>query len=243
MPELSKHQVVKKLNRLIRRIGARLRSSSQRATVPSGPVPGREMPSFYYDEAFNNNPDFQVPFYRSSYYPTWLVVVDRLRRYGRKKILDVGCGPGQFAALCDDCGFPSYTGLDFSSVALDKARARTPRFQFRTADIREPATYEGLDFDAIVCMEVLEHLENDAAVLSCFPAGMRCLMTVPNFPYRSHVRHFDTEQAVIDRYQPFFGEVSVLRLKGVRDDTEQFFLIDGVRNSFTAGADLSSGPS
>ena len=219
--------MVARLKELVRRV---VNHAPPPPASPSPPVQGREMPSFYYDEAFSRKPDFQVPFYKAAYYPTWLLVVDRLRRYGCERILDVGCGPGQFAQLCDDWAFESYVGLDFSPLALDLARAKAPRFVFRQGDIRDRATYEGLDFNAIVCMEVLEHVEDDGAVISCFPAGVRCLMTVPNFPYRSHVRHFEREQAVTARYRDYFAEFSVRRLKGVRADTEQFFLIDGVRS-------------
>lgn len=205
----------------------------------SGSLAGSEMPDFYYDAAFHKDPSFRVPFYRSSYYPTWLVVVDRLHRYGCTSILDVGCGPGQFAALIGDSGFRSYTGLDFSPVAIQMAHARTPQFHFRAGDVRQKTTYEGLAFDAIVCMEVLEHIEEDFAVLSCFRPGTRCLMTVPNFPWRSHVRHFESEEAVRRRYAEFFEELSVTRLKGVRSDTEQFYLLDGVRNTLVRHASES----
>lgn len=218
------------LKTAMRRIERRLRFD-----VPAAPGTasrakrGAEKPDVYYDEAFQTNPKFHVPFYRSSYYPTWTVIVDRLRRYGCEAILDVGCGPGQFAALVDDAGFRSYIGIDFSTVAVDMARARSPRGQFRIGDVRRSDTYAGLEFDAIVCMEVLEHLEEDFAVLSCFPAGTRCLLTVPNFPWRSHVRHFASEAAVFARYEEYFEGFSVTRIKGVRNAEEQFFLLDGVR--------------
>jgi SAM-dependent methyltransferase len=197
-------------------------------------IGGREMPSFYYDEAFRADEHFNAPFYQSPYYPTWLVVVDRLRHYGCRRILDVGCGPGQFAGLVDDWGFESYVGLDFSAVAIGKARERVPRFVYRSGDVRAEATYQGLDFDAIVCMEVLEHIEEDLTILSCFPRGTRCMITVPNFPWRSHVRHFDSADAARERYFAFFEDLSVTRLKGVRNPTSQFFLLDGTRNSHGA---------
>jgi SAM-dependent methyltransferase len=212
------------LKRAVRRIGNRLGLREQQAK-PS------EASEAYYDAAFSNDPHYHVPFYKSSYYPTWAVVIDRLRRYGCRKILDVGCGPGQFAEVVADAGFTSYSGLDFSTVAIDMAQQRTPQFDFQVADVCRPDSYAGRDFDAIVCMEVLEHIEDDYAVVSCFPAGTRCLMTVPNFPWRSHVRHFESEQSVTRRYASFFDEFSVTRLKGMRNETEQFYLIDGVRNS------------
>jgi SAM-dependent methyltransferase len=214
--------------RLVNSLGLRS-GSGQSAQVIS--LAGEEMAEAYYDAAFQNNPRFHLPFYRTSYYPTWLVIVDRLRRYGCERILDVGCGPGQFASLIKDSGFSSYIGIDFSQAATDMARQRTPSFEFRTGDVRDPAVYAGLEFDAIVCTEVLEHVKEDDAVLSCFPEGTRCLMTVPNFPWRSHVRHFDTADSASRRYGGFFDGLSVTRLKGAANETDQFFLLDGVRNS------------
>ena len=108
------------------------------------------MPDVYYDDAFHRDSEFQVPFYKSSYYPTWLIIIDRLRRYGCRAILDVGCGPGQFAALVEDSGFHSYTGLDFSSVAIEMAQARTRRSHFKVGDVRRVETYDGLEFGLLV---------------------------------------------------------------------------------------------
>jgi SAM-dependent methyltransferase len=224
----------------VRQVGCRLGLTGAARRNDSPSASGKEMPNFYYDEAFSKDTNFQVPFYKSPYYPTWTVVVDRLRRYGCQRILDVGCGPGQFAALISDSGFQSYTGLDFSAVAIQMAQERVPHFKFRSGDVRLPATYGGLDCDAVICMEVLEHIEEDFAVLSCFPRGSRCLMTVPNFPWRSHVRHFTSEQAVADRYGEFFTDFSVSRLKGIRAETDQFYLMDGIRNTFTCGSSAAS---
>jgi len=202
-----------------------------RSSMPSSPpAASGEMPDSYYDMAFKTNPKFHVEFYNSSYYGTWLVIVDRLRRYHCDSILDVGCGPGQFASLIDDSGFTGYTGIDFSRTATDMARQRAPRFQFRTGDVRDPAVYAGLEFDAIVCTEVLEHVLDDFAVIACFPAGTRCLMTFPNFPWRSHVRYFETAESVSARYGAFFDGMSVTRLKGAGNATNQFYLLDGIRN-------------
>ena len=76
---------------------------------------------------------------------------------------------------------------------------------------RDPASNSGLATCAIpLCMppsvrcdrvtEVLEHVLDDFAVIPCFPAGTRCLMTFPNFPWRSHVRYFETAESVSARY-------------------------------------------
>lgn len=190
---------------------------------------GRERGGGYYDKAFTDDKDFQVSFYKTPYYPTWVLVVERLRRHGATHIIDVGCGPGQFAAMLADSGFRSYVGFDFSEVALQMASRQAPGFDFRIADARDRASYEGLPCDAVVCMEVLEHIEDDFGVIDCFPAGARCLMTVPNFPWRSHVRHFSCEDEVVARYGDRFDDFTVTRIKGVRNHDDQFFLMDGLK--------------
>jgi SAM-dependent methyltransferase len=217
------------IKRTARKIGSRL-------GILGGPNQPMEMAEDYYDSAFSRMPEYHVPFYKSWYYPTWLLIVDRLRRYGCRKILDVGCGPGQFSELVADSDFESYTGLDFSTVAIEMARKRTPQLNFQVADVLKPETYAGLDFDAIICMEVLEHIEDDLGVLSCFPTGTRCLITVPNFPWQSHVRHFESEESVSARYEKFFEDLCVTRIKGMRNESEQFYLLDGVRNAFVRDA-------
>jgi hypothetical protein len=121
-------------------------------------------------------------------------------------------------------------------VAIDMSRKRTPQLDFQVADVAKPETYRGLDFNAIVCMEVLEHIEDDLGVLACFPAGVRCLITVPNFPWQSHVRHFESKDSVSRRYEKFFESLSVTRIKGMRNESEQFYLLDGVRNAFMGDA-------
>ena len=202
--------------------------------MPAGAMPqqaGCERPPAYYDEAFTRDKSFHVPFYQSAYYPSWVLIVDRIRRYGSVKLLDIGCGPGQFAALVADAGFSGYTGVDFSEVAIEKAKARLPQFRFLKGDVRRLETYRDIDYDTVICMEVLEHISEDLQVIASIREGVRCLLTVPNFPWRSHIRHFENADAVVSRYGGFFDNVSVTRIKGVRTETEQFFLIDGIRNA------------
>lgn len=225
-----RHSIIGETNMTMRVIKRAARKIGKRLGFLNTEFQPTEMAEDYYDSAFSRDPQYHVPFYKSPYYPTWTLVVDRLRRYGCKKILDVGCGPGQFAEVVADSGFDSYLGLDFSTVAIKMAQAKNPQLRFQVADVTKPSTYESLDFDSIVCMEVLEHIDNDLAVVSCYPAGIRCLVTVPNFPWKSHVRHFETAESVSLRYSDYFDDCSVTRIKGTRSKDEQFFLLDGVRN-------------
>jgi trans-aconitate methyltransferase len=223
--------ILKLVKRSVRRIGRRL--------LPNGNAgrPGTEVAAGWYDEVYKEFDVYRQPFYESPYYPTWIVIADRLHRYNARRILDIGCGPGQFAQLLQDWGFQQYTGLDFSAQAIEMAKSLVPAYEFVVGDARSPDAYRNVEYDALVCTEVLEHVSDDFGVVSCFAPGSRCLCTVPNFPFTSHVRHFASAAAAEERYARFFTDLTVTRLKGTRSRDEQYFLLDGVRNSYTCHAD------
>lgn len=206
--------ILKLVKRSVRRIGRRLLAPG------NSKGGGSEVASDWYDGVYKHSAVYRQPFYESPYYSTWIVVADRLHRYGARHVLDVGCW-----------GFQQYTGLDFSPQAIEMARAIVPEYTFLVADARSPDAYHDIDYDTVVCTELLEHVEDDFGVLSCFAPGSRCLCTVPNFPYTSHVRHFKAASDVEARYAEFFQSIAVTRLKGTGSKNEQFFLFDGVRNS------------
>jgi 2-polyprenyl-3-methyl-5-hydroxy-6-metoxy-1,4-benzoquinol methylase len=85
-------------------------------------------------------------------------------------------------------------------------------------------------YDSVVCMEVLEHIERDRELIQRIAPGARCLCTVPNFPYKSHVRHFRNEQEVHQRYGELFHNMSVWGLAGSHREGVVYFLLDGVKN-------------
>ena len=155
-----------------------------RDTLRKGsPIVGTERGTDWYDDDYSTNPHYRVPYYESRYYPVWSVIVDRIRSAGHQRVLEVGCGSGQLAAyIVEQGGVESYTGVDFSRQAIELARQMAPKGTFRVGDATDPRTYD-VPADCIVCTEVLEHIDEDLAVLSRFPSGVRCLCTVPDFPY------------------------------------------------------------
>lgn len=117
------------------------------------------------------------------------------------RILDVGCGDGPFGRLCIDLGC-SYVGVDISSVAIENAKKLVPEAKFHCADMRvnRSLVTEG-DYEVIVFLEFLEHIEKDREVLMEIPSGKTVLFSVPTFWSKEHVRIYETEQDIIDRYQ------------------------------------------
>src|SRR5262245_52013038 len=184
----------------------------------------------WYDAAYSALDAYAVPFWQSHYYFLWCVLADRIRMAHARRIIDIGCGPGQFAAcLFALTSIESYTGLDFSAQAVSMARRACPQGHFVVGDATSTTIHDNTTHDLVTCMEVLEHVPEDYVVVERFRAGVRCLCTVPNFPYPSHVRHFNSATEVINRYGAFFDQLEVWPLP--RTDENVFFLMDGVRNA------------
>lgn len=99
----------------------------------------------------------------------------------RRVILDAGCGTGgNIAALASDY---SCVGMDPSPEAIALARKRYPGIRFEQGRIPEDLVPLAPSADLILLMDVLEHVRDDAALLSSLAAaarpGSHLLITVP----------------------------------------------------------------
>jgi SAM-dependent methyltransferase len=63
----------------------------------------------------------------SPFYPLFRRVYRELNRLGGQRVLDVGCGVGEFAALLQDRLTISYRGFDFNRIAVDYPRRHVIR--------------------------------------------------------------------------------------------------------------------
>lgn len=196
-----------------------------RTAKPDAP---RESGKAYYNEAFSSAQHWQEHYTQSGYYFIWTVILDRIRRIGPSAILEIGCGPGQLASAIHDAGLAtSYVGVDFSDVAVGFARKTCPaEFAFRVENAVESPVYETAHYELVISTEFLEHVEQDLEVLARIRSGARLLATVPNFPYVSHVRHFEDASSVERRYASLFRNYSVTAIRGVQPNT-CFFLMEG----------------
>jgi len=127
------------------------------------------------------------------YYPMWQRAALYLNKDSR--ILDLGCGPGQFAHMLFDMGVKHYRGIDFSSEAIRLARKTGG--DFACEDI---LTCDWGDYDVVVCLETLEHIENDLGVIKRIGKGRRVVFSVPDYDSPTHVRTFRDMAAVKRRY-------------------------------------------
>jgi SAM-dependent methyltransferase len=119
------------------------------------------------------------------------------------RILDVGCGNGKFLGILSrTLGFENLYGVEYSPVAMESAPAQLkPRIL--VGDVIELSASLSMNpFDAAVCSEVLEHVDEPPLVVSAIaktlkPGGL-AVFTVPAL-----MRHWSSQDEVAGHQRRF----------------------------------------
>ena len=107
-----------------------------------------------------------------------------------KRVLDVGCGGGLLSEGMATLG-AEVTGIDLSDKALGVARLHLlesgQKVDYRAISVEELAAEAPASFDAVTCMEMLEHVPNPASVVAACaklvkPGGQVFLSTLNRNP-------------------------------------------------------------
>lgn len=112
------------------------------------------------------------------------------------RVLDVGCGRGALIKALCDAGFDA-TGFDPSRVALADFKRENQNLAKRAWE-GESISWQGI-YDAIVCSDVLEHLEEDHAInlFEAIAKGARPHILVSvGVEQHTHDRHGDLHETV-----------------------------------------------
>jgi len=82
---------------------------------------------------------------------------------GPRRVLDVGCGNGRFLALLREFGPPEWelVGIDLDASAVAECRSRG--FQAHVGRVEEFAN-SGPGFDAVIMLQLIEHVEDPVAI-------------------------------------------------------------------------------
>lgn len=141
----------------------------------------------------------------------WLPLYTEAARWPEPhaEVVDLGCGTGRFGhALWLAEHYARYTGVDFSEGALVEARRYLSKLhgdrerQYVLADLREWEPDADRASNAVyVCLETLEHLEDDIDLVRRIPPGHRLIFSVPNYESESHVRTFRNVGDAWGRYE------------------------------------------
>lgn len=176
----------------------------------------------YYDQFFEEDRSYHEHYRDSHYYVHW-AKVEFLLRNVPGTILEIGCGPGQLAHMLEDLGYTDYVGFDFSEKAIEIAKTRSKQ-SFFVGDAREHDNYQR-DYTTVVCLEVLEHVNDDLQIVKNVKPGTFCVFSVPNFPAPSHVRYFRSEREVRGRYYCLI-DINKIYL------VDNIYIFAGFRNDF-----------
>ena len=110
------------------------------------------------------------------------IIIDFLKKIMPVNILDVGCGDGILEFLIKK-EWPSVkiTGIDIGWKNLAVAKEKSGKLSFIEADARV-LPVKNKSFDAVVCSEVLEHLDNPETCLDELERVTRkyLIVTTPN---------------------------------------------------------------
>ena len=123
------------------------------------------------------------------------------RSYLRGAVLEVGCGVGSFTRrIVDHDPALKLLSIDISVEAVEHCRSRLarPNLDIRCIDVRRLVG----EFDAIVCMNVLEHIQDDRGTLEHLlgmlrPGGTLFLLVPAHMALFSR---FDVENGHFRRY-------------------------------------------
>lgn len=147
-----------------------------------------EIPAGYYYEVMRGG----HPIQRFWHQKKFLDVALDLPQSGR--ILDLGCSAGSFLDMMAESR-PDLTGIgvDIASRQIDYARLNVEskhqgRIKFVQVDEREPQLpFESQSFDAVTCIEVIEHIHPYLALRMLADArrllkpGGKLIVTTPNY--------------------------------------------------------------
>ena len=110
-------------------------------------------------------------------------VIADLRLPARARILDAGCGSGR--NMIELARHGTVTGVELSDTSIDIARARGTGEVIGGSVLDMP--FDGDSFDLSVCLDVIEHLEDDLNALRelrrVLAPGGSLLVTVPAYQW------------------------------------------------------------
>lgn len=185
---------------------------------------GQEQKAEYYDDFFKEGRGFDTHYKKSHYWVHWTQVIKFLGEPKSQAILEIGCGTGQLAEYLFDQGYTKYFGFDFSTTGIELSKKRVPGWKFEYGDALEKKYYPK-KYDTAICLEVLEHVQNDIQILKNIKMDSIVIFSVPNFPAPSHVRRFLSERAIKKRYYKYIDIRSIVRVGNI-------FIVRGYRSDF-----------
>jgi glycosyltransferase involved in cell wall biosynthesis len=143
-------------------------------------------------------------------------MADTIAPWVGKRVLEIGAGMGNLTRqIC--AGRKSYTATDYDTEYLEYLRAtfrHRPTVHVHELDATNPRHYQPFEgsMDTVVCLNVLEHIEDDAGTLqyirTVLEPGGHLILLVPNGP-----EAYGSVDAAIGHYRRYTPDKLKLLLK------------------------------
>jgi trans-aconitate methyltransferase len=150
-----------------------------------------------YDIKYSQSTVYKQHYKDVVYYPIWKYVMSKLNK--RDKVLDLGCGPGHLGHMLKDNRFKSYTGIDFSNVAIDMAKSLPVDMDLICSDLMK-IDYSNYNSHVLTSCETFEHLESDLQLIKMLPKS-KIVFSVPDFMSKNHYRIYTDENFIYKYYE------------------------------------------
>ncbi|MCI1946303.1 methyltransferase domain-containing protein [Clostridium luticellarii] len=172
--------------------------------VPENVPDSKEKQGAFYNSVYESggwNETYFKHYSETQYFPIWSKSLEIIKNIGNVKIIDIGCGVGQFANFVFDSGITNYKGIDFSEEAVKMAKIRNDKYRnlFKVDNAYTSDIVNG-DYNTAVMFEVLEHLNDDIGLIKRLKTGSNIIFSVPNFYSAGHVRWFNSKMDILKRY-------------------------------------------
>lgn len=164
-------------------------------------------PAFYDAAMTDAHEPAMIELERSPWLPLYKAVAEWT--HPDHQVVDLGCGTGRFAELLRRHGHGPYLGLDFSPAAIAECRSYVPAMDIHTSwaavfEVADLRTWEPSDelpgSTTFVCLETLEHLEDDVGLIRKMLPHREVIFSVPNFGGEAHIRAFKNVGDAWERY-------------------------------------------
>jgi len=151
-------------------------------------------------------------------------MADTIAPFMAGEVLEVGAGIGNLTVLLSSSG-KAYTATDTDQEHLYELRARTegrPNIKIDLCDLSDRADAKRFrqNVDTVVCLNVLEHIENDLAGLenirACIRPGGRAILLVPQGP-----QAFGSMDQVLEHKRRYTAEELQSKMKAAGFRVEQ----------------------
>lgn len=142
-------------------------------------------------------------------------------------IIELGCSNGNFAELLFKKNILNYCGIDILNDKINEAKRRLLKMKFIRCDITKHL-YLLSDAKTFVSFQCLEHIENDLDILKSLTPKANVIISVPNSPYKGHVRWFELD-GWKNRYSPLIDFENEITIQNPNKPAKRSFLFKGIK--------------